>query len=102
MRLKHGVSGAVTAALALVMLIIGPVPAAAELRVDINRGKIEPMPIAIPVFGGGGEAGQVGAEIAGVVADDLARSGLFRPIDARSFIQNVADRRGAALPATGA
>lgn len=86
---KRGMSGAVAAALAVVMLIVFAVPASAELQVDINRGKIEPMPIAVPPFSGGGEAGQVGAEMAGVVANDLKSSGLFRPLDARSFIQNV-------------
>ena len=86
---KRGMSGAVAAALAVVMLIVFAVPASAELQVDINRGKIEPMPIAVPPFSGGGEAGQVGGEMAGVIANDLKSSGLFRPLDARSFIQNV-------------
>jgi len=54
MKLKHGVPGAVAAALALVIMILVAPPAAAELQVDINRGKIEPMPIAVPTFSGGG------------------------------------------------
>ena len=47
------------------------------------------MPIAIPPFRGGGEAGQVGRDMAQVVSADLERSGLFRPLDPHSFIQNV-------------
>src|ERR1700736_631722 len=65
-------------------------PARPELRIDISRGKVEPMPIAIPSFSGAGnDEGQAGREIAGVVSADLERSGLFRPVDPRSFIQDV-------------
>ena len=82
-------AGAVTAALALLLHAVAP--ARAELRIDITRGKVEPMPIAIPPFSGsGGDENQAGQEIAGVVSADLERSGLFRPLDPRSFIQNVA------------
>src|SRR3982751_2374689 len=73
--------------LAVLVLLIAVLPVRAELRIDITRGKPEPMPIAIPPFGGG-EA-QVGAEIAQVVSADLESSGLFRPLDARAFTQNV-------------
>ncbi|MHA1597979.1 MAG: Tol-Pal system beta propeller repeat protein TolB [Alphaproteobacteria bacterium] len=62
--------------------------AAAELRIDITRGTSEPMPIAITDFNGASAAEKkFGREIAGVIADDLERSGLFQPLDARSFIQ---------------
>lgn len=62
----------------------------AELRIDITSGKVEPMPIAIPAFpGGAANEGQAGRDIAGVVSADLERSGLFRPLDPRSFIQNI-------------
>src|SRR5688572_33272091 len=63
-------------------------PARAEPVIDITKGVVEPMPIAIPVFGGANPAdNQLGAEIARVVAADLERSGLFKPIDDRAFIQ---------------
>ena len=65
-------------------------PARAELRLDITSGTSQPLPIAIPPFPGAGDAGQVGRDIAQVVAADLERSGLFRPVDQRSFIQTVA------------
>jgi TolB protein len=62
----------------------------AELRIDITSGKIEPMPIALPPFpGGAANESQAGRDIAGVVSADLERSGLFRPLDPRSFIQNI-------------
>ena len=62
----------------------------AELRIDITSGKVEPMPVAIPAFPGGApNETQAGRDIAGVVSADLERSGLFRPLDPRSFIQDI-------------
>jgi TolB protein len=73
-----------------VILLHATAPVRAELRLDITSGKVEPLPIAIPSFSGSGnDEGQAGHEIAGVVSTDLERSGLFRPLDPRSFIQNV-------------
>ncbi len=51
--------------------------------IDVNRARTDPIPIAIPDFGG--EA--LGSQIAQVVTNDLARSGLFRPIAQSAFIQ---------------
>src|SRR5712692_1041548 len=83
------------AALAIAALLVLVCPARAELRLDITRGKVEPLPIAIPAFaGGGGEEGQAGRDIAQVISADLERSGLFRPLDPRSFIQNAAAGEG--------
>lgn len=63
-------------------------PAAAELRIDITQGKVEPLPIAVTDFAGAaaGEH-QYGRDISRVIAADLERSGLFRPINKRAFIQ---------------
>jgi TolB protein len=81
-------SGRIAALLALLLWPWGP--ARAELRIDITSGQVQPMPIAIPAFtGGGGGESQTGSEIARVVSADLERSGLFRPLDPRSFIQNA-------------
>src|SRR5437667_3171722 len=83
------------ATITLVVLLLTAFPASAELRLDITRGKIEPMPIAIPAFaGGGGDEAQTGRDMAQVVSADLERSGLFRPLDARAFIQNVSAGEG--------
>src|SRR5512145_3338075 len=80
---------AVTMAAAMFGVVYGlAAPAKAEPVIDITKGVVEPMPIAIPVFGGANPAdNQLGAEIARVVAADLERSGLFAPIDDRAFIQ---------------
>ncbi len=81
-------------AAAFVLVVAAAPPAAAELRVDITRGNIEPLPIAIPAFFGITEdAGEHARNLASVVSADLERSGLFRPIDARAFIQTAASLR---------
>jgi len=60
----------------------------AQLEIDITGGNIEPLPIAISSFYGPQDTEQqVGADIASVVANDLESSGLFRPLDSRSFLQ---------------
>ncbi len=45
--------------------------------IDVNRARTDPIPIAIPPLAGPISIGQ---DITGVVSNDLARSGLFRPI----------------------
>ena len=54
------------------------------------RSRSRPSPAA-----SGGEA-QAGSDIAGVISADLSDSGLFRPLDPRSFIQNVSATDSAA------
>jgi TolB protein len=63
-----------------------PAPGAAAGQsavIDVNRARTDPIPIAIPDLGGD----QLGRQISGVITDDLARCGLFRPLDPQSFIQ---------------
>jgi len=85
----------------LVLVICALVPLAApmaeaEIHMDINRGKIEPMPVAIPAFGAAQPNDQqVGQDVAQVVSADLERSGLFQPLDRRAFIQQITDSRTA-------
>ncbi|HEY4116124.1 MAG TPA: hypothetical protein VGM17_18855, partial [Rhizomicrobium sp.] len=76
---------ALAALLACVMALAAP--AFAALHVDVTQGNIQPMPIAIPDFLGGGQA----AQIAGVIRADLDRSGLFKPLDPKSFVEQIKD-----------
>ncbi|MCC7048420.1 MAG: Tol-Pal system protein TolB, partial [Alphaproteobacteria bacterium] len=74
--------------MAIAFLLLGPLTARAELRIDITKGNVEPMPIAVTAFfGAAGQAQNVGRDMAQVVSADLERSGLFKPIDPRAFIQ---------------
>jgi len=75
---------------ALAILLYVSAPVRAELRIDITSGKVEPLPIAIPALAGSApNESQAGQDLADVVSADLGRSGLFRPLDPRSFIQDL-------------
>ena len=64
----------------------------AELRIDITKGIVEPIPIAlIDMDGPSGERSQYGSNISRVIAENLQRSGLFKPIDRKAFIQKRRD-----------
>jgi len=63
-------------------------PARALVEIDVNKGIIEPLPIAVTDFLSGDS---LGAEITQIVTDDLRRSGLFAPIDKGAFIENIAN-----------
>ena len=66
----------------------GPAGSGRSAVIDVNRARTDPIPIAIPALGGGGgNSAQLGQDIATVVTNDLARSGLFRPIAQQAFIQ---------------
>jgi TolB protein len=87
---KHGSDFIGVLIAALVILLHASAPARAELRIDITSGKVEPLPIAIPALAGGApNESQAGQDLAAVVSADLEHSGLFRPLDPRSFIQNI-------------
>jgi TolB protein len=63
--------------------------ARADLTIDVTKGNAQPMPIAIsPLAGGAPDEVQLGNDIASVVSADLERSGLFKPIDRKAFIQS--------------
>jgi TolB protein len=78
-------------AIAIVFAAIGSATAA-PLRVDVNQGNVQPLPIAIPdfVIPQPGDTG-AGQNIASVVRADLDRSGLFKPLDPKSFVEPVKD-----------
>ena len=82
----------VLAALASGMCALATLPARALVEIDVNTGIIEPLPIAITDFL---SADGAGAEISGIVAADLKRSGLFAPIDKGAFIEKISDPNAA-------
>ena len=64
-------------------------PAWAQLQIDITRGNVDPLPIAIgDLAGANPETAQVGRDISGVIAANLERSGLFRAIERAAFIED--------------
>ena len=63
-------------------------PARALVEIDVNKGNVEPLPIAITDFL---SDDGIGVDIAAIVAADLKRSGLFAPIDKGAFIEKISD-----------
>ena len=81
--------------LLLMPLMLWASQAQAVIEIDISDPNIQPLPIAVTDFtGGSAQAGDLGAQISAVIAADLERSGLFRPIDRAAFIQSASDLQG--------
>ena len=76
-----------TLGFAVLALACAPRLAMAQAEVDVNSGAVQPLPIAIPGFGGP----SAGADVSRVVAQDLERSGLFRPLDPATFPERALD-----------
>src|SRR5271169_3341362 len=65
-------------------------PAQAVLRVDVNEGNVQPVPIALPDFLAGSPADAEAARgISQIITGNLKRSGLFAPIDPAAFIEKI-------------
>ncbi len=84
----------ITTALAAGLLALAALaaPASAQLRLDVTQGHLDPLPIAVTDFLGDDEREvQAGADIAAVIANNLARSALFAPKDKGAFIETITD-----------
>jgi TolB protein len=87
--------------LLLAAALLASTPAlAAPIRVDINSGIAQPLPIAVPAFATAapqpteaGTTAELGQRVAQVISNDLKSSGLFRPLDPAAFttVVTVAD-----------
>jgi TolB protein len=68
----------------------GANPAHAVLRGDLDKGNIQPIPIALPDFLAGGPSdGEPARGISQIIVNNLRRSGLFAPIDPAAFIEKI-------------
>ncbi len=70
-------------------LVLFALPAQAQLRVDVTKGSVEPLPIAIsPFFPERPEFAELARDIPGIITSNLKGSGLFAPVNPASFIQD--------------
>jgi TolB protein len=89
-RLVDGLFRVQLFAILAVLIALSASPARAELRIVLDKSNPEPLPIAITNFlGTNPRENQVGQDVSKVISDDLQRSGLFRPLDPRSFVQTA-------------
>ncbi len=63
------------------------------LEVDITQGQLNPIPIAVTDFVG--DDPKTAADVSAIVAADLERSGLFRPLDKAGFLEVIRDPNAA-------
>lgn len=76
--------------LLVVFFVFSSQKANALISIDITRGNVDPLPIALPYLGSENkEARKLGEKIVNVVEKDLQNSGLFRSITRRAFIQEI-------------
>ena len=82
----------------LILIILFPVKAFSLIEVDITRGNLSPLPVAVSPLSVDSESKEsfekllkkknIGAEISLVVENNLVKSGLFNPLDKDAFLQN--------------
>ena len=78
--------------LILLIIFISTKLAHSQVEIDITRGNIDPLPIAISVFNStdfDAKNENTGKKISDVISNNLARSGLFLPLDRKSFIEDT-------------
>ncbi|MEI8295755.1 MAG: Tol-Pal system beta propeller repeat protein TolB [Alphaproteobacteria bacterium] len=72
----------------VVILFLSFIQPSHALKIEITQGQVDPTPIAVTdLLSADGTT--LGADIATVVGNDLASSGLFRLIDKKAFIQDT-------------
>ncbi|WP_018387689.1 Tol-Pal system beta propeller repeat protein TolB [Ancylobacter sp. FA202] len=73
--------------------VLAPDLARAAVRLDITSGTVQPLPIAITEFVGGGSPQDIeaGRGVTQIISADLRRSGLFAPIDPAAFVEKIAN-----------
>lgn len=60
---------------------------AEDLRIKINSGQVEPLPIAIANFTGlDAKSSEIGRQISDVITNNLVRSGQFKAVESAAFI----------------
>jgi len=73
---------------AWLLALLLSLPAQAQLEIDITKGNLDPVQIAVPDFLSTTQSERdLGKQIADVVRADLERSGLFKALDPVSFLE---------------
>jgi len=86
--MMHKINTLLAAVAFVCAALVSVTPALAKIEIDITRGTVQPLPIAISDFDTetAGAARQV-LDLPRVVRADLERSGLFKPFDPKAHIQ---------------
>ena len=81
----------------ILLFILIPIKANALIEVDITRGNLNPLPLAVSPLSIDEESRKgfekilkkenIGSEISNIVENNLRTSGLFNPLDKKAFLQ---------------
>ena len=85
--LSKNLNFSVLKALILIFPLLITQVLAQDLRIKINSGQVEPLPIAIADFTGQeGKANEIGRQISEVISNNLIGSGQFKAVESAAFI----------------
>jgi TolB protein len=77
-------------ALVALVAVLAVSPARADVHVNVDKAKLESLPIAVTNFYPQNGDQQMASGLAEVISADLERTGLFRPVSPGAFIQDPA------------
>ncbi|POO54908.1 Tol-Pal system beta propeller repeat protein TolB [Agrobacterium rosae] len=86
--IKFSLLRAMMVASGMLFSFVAVTPASAEVQININKGNVQPLPIAVTDFMSGDG---IGAQVSQVIAADLQRSGLFAPVNKNAFIEKISN-----------
>ena len=71
----------------LIISFLTSIAFADDLRIKINSGQVEPLPVAIADFTGlEGQSSEIGRQISEVISNNLIGSGQFKAVESAAFI----------------
>jgi len=73
----------------VLLILISQIQSALSLEIDVTKGRIKPLPIALPNFVGDSAAQKYARDITGIIGNNLASSGLFAPLPQSSYIEKI-------------
>ena len=83
--------------LILLIIIFFPIKSQALIEVDITRGNLNPLPVAVSSLSSSADdkksfekeidVKDIGLEISKVIENNLKKTGLFNPLDKEAFLQ---------------
>ena len=73
----------------VLLILISQIQSTLSLEIDVTKGRIKPLPIALPNFVGDSTAQKFAHDITGIIGNDLASSGLFAPLPQSSYIEKI-------------
>ena len=88
-KMRFGRYQAILMPLVVLVFLVSQLQISWSLEIDVTRGRVKPLPIALPDFIGDSSAQKFAHDITGIIGNDLASSGLFQPLPQASYIEKI-------------